>query len=86
MLVEQLAHEAVDVDDPPDLARHVPSDPDDDYLPALALSRSIVTRDIHFDAVEISGLRIVTAGVRMLRGMDPLSSGSAPCGRGQGRC
>lgn len=65
----ELGADALSVEDPDDETRYVPADPDDDYLPALALSAgadALVTRDRHFDGLEIAGLRILTP-VRLVR-------------------
>lgn len=49
--------------DPQEPPRVVPNDPNDDYLVALALRNdadALITRDKHFDAVAVPGLRILT--------------------------
>lgn len=58
----QLSEEGLFVDDPDDPPRIVPDDPSDDYLIALALSagcRFLVTRDRHFEKVDVAGLKII---------------------------
>ena len=58
----QLSEEGLLVDDPADPPRVVPDDPNDDYLIALALATGsgfLVTRDRHFEKVNVSGLRII---------------------------
>lgn len=58
----RLSEESLLVDDPADPPRIVPDDPKDDYLVALALATGsgfLVTRDRHFDKVQVSGLRII---------------------------
>lgn len=60
--VRQLSEEGLLVDDPIDPPRVVPNDPNDDYLVALALSSecdALVTRDRHFERVDVSGLTII---------------------------
>jgi predicted nucleic acid-binding protein len=48
------------VEDPESPPRVVPDDPNDDYLVELAKAYGIlVTRDRHFEKVEVEGLRIV---------------------------
>jgi predicted nucleic acid-binding protein len=67
--VERLRKDGVGFDDPVDPPRVVPSDPNDDYLIALALESgadALITRDQHFDDVSVSGLRIIAPG-RFLR-------------------
>ena len=58
----QLSEEGLLVDDPDSPPRVVPDDPNDDYLIALAFSTGsgfLVTRDRHFEKVDVSGLRII---------------------------
>lgn len=58
----QLSEEGLLVDDPADPPRVVPDDPNDDYLIALALetgSGFLVTRDRHFEKVNVPSLRII---------------------------
>lgn len=58
----KLSEEGLLVDDPNDPPRVVPDDPNDDYLIALALTTGsgfLVTRDRHFEKVDVSGLRII---------------------------
>ena len=60
-LLAVIRSDAILVDDPPS-ARHVPSDPDDDYLVALALASSahvIVTGDTALLALELDRPRIL---------------------------
>ncbi len=68
--VEALAHrieeESIWLADPQAPPRAVPGDPDDDYLVALALAgeaEALVTRDRHFEGVQVGGLRILFPGV-----------------------
>ena len=68
--VEALAHrieeESIWLADPQEPPRAVPGDPDDDYLVALALAgdaEALVTRDHHFEGVQVGGLRILFPGV-----------------------
>ncbi len=59
---KQLAEEALLADDPRDPPRVVPDDPKDDYLVALTLASSadlLVTRDKHFEEVQVRGFAIV---------------------------
>ncbi len=68
-LARRLIEEGVPLEDPADPPRIVPADPNDDYLVALAIESGaefFVTRDHHFDGVEVKGLRIITPG-RLLR-------------------
>jgi putative PIN family toxin of toxin-antitoxin system len=61
-LTQRLREESLLFDDPIDPPRVVPDDPNDDYLIALALASPtnwFVTRDRHFDNVQIEGLTIV---------------------------
>lgn len=58
----QLSEEGLVVDDPQDPSRVVPDDPKDDYLVALVLfsgSGVLVTRDRHFEKVEVAGVSII---------------------------
>ncbi len=61
-LTQRLREESLLYDDPVEPPRVVQDDPNDDYLVALALAASVdcfVTRDHHFDNVQIEGLAIV---------------------------
>jgi predicted nucleic acid-binding protein len=61
----KLEEEGLLVDDPVDPPRAVPDDPNDDYLVALAQSIGsgiLVTRDRHFEKVDVEGLRIIHPG------------------------
>jgi putative PIN family toxin of toxin-antitoxin system len=61
----QIEDESIWLTDSKDPPRRVPSDPDDDYLVALAIDGGadvLVTRDRHFDGVEIPGIRILYPG------------------------
>ena len=61
-LTQRLREESLLFDDPVDPPRAVQNDPNDDYLVALALAASadcFVTRDHHFDNVQIEGMTIV---------------------------
>jgi uncharacterized protein len=65
-LCRRIQEESIWSADPIDPARTVPEDPDDDYLVALALdgeADALVTRDRHFEAVAVAGLRIIYPGV-----------------------
>lgn len=56
----KLAEEGLMNPDPENPPRVVPDDPKDDYLVALAMDPGIlVTRDRHFKAVDVEGLRIM---------------------------
>lgn len=56
----KLAEEGLMRQDPENPPRVVPDDPKDDYLVALATESGIlVTRDRHFEKVDVEGLRIV---------------------------
>lgn len=62
-LTSRLREDALFRADPDEPPRVVPNDPNDDYLVALALESdadALITRDKHFDAVAVPGLRIVT--------------------------
>jgi predicted nucleic acid-binding protein len=66
----RLAEEGLMKQDPKNPPRVVPDDPNDDYLVALAKTPGIlVTRDRHFEKVEVEGLRIV-GPAQALRMMD----------------
>lgn len=61
----KLQEEGLMVHDPQDPARVVPGDANDDYLVALAQeggSGILVTRDRHFEKVDIENLRILKPG------------------------
>jgi trehalose 6-phosphate phosphatase len=73
--VTRLRDEGIGLDDPVDPPRAVPSDPNDDYLVALALDAGadiLVTRDAHFDEVRSKELTIMTPG-RFVRRITELS-------------
>lgn len=58
----KLSEEGMLVDDPENPPRVVPDDPKDDYLVSLTLATGsglLVTRDRHFDKVDVPGLRII---------------------------
>lgn len=58
----RLSEEGLLVDDPADPPRVVPDDPNDDYLIALALATGsgfLVTRDRHFEKVNVSGVQVI---------------------------
>jgi len=62
----RLKEESVFKSDPVDPPRVVSGDANDDYLVALALDSgadALVTRDRHFDALVVPGLRILFPGV-----------------------
>lgn len=62
MFARQLSEEGLFVEDPADPPRVVPDDPNDDYLVAITLATGsglLVTRDRHFEKVEVTGLRII---------------------------
>ncbi|MGH2825417.1 MAG: PIN domain-containing protein [Actinomycetota bacterium] len=59
----RLNEEGLMMDDPEDPPRAVPDDPGDDYLVALARASNsgfLVTRDRHFEKVDVDDLRIIT--------------------------
>ncbi len=61
-LTQRLRAESLQFDDPRDQPRVVADDPNDDYLVALALEARadfFVTRDRHFDKLQIEGVTIV---------------------------
>jgi predicted nucleic acid-binding protein len=61
----KLEEEGLLVDDSVDPPRVVPDDPNDDYLIALVQSTGpgiLVTRDRHFEKVDVKGLRIIDPG------------------------
>lgn len=61
----RLSEEGLLVDDPKDPPRVVPDDPNDDYLVALALASGsgfLVTRDRHFEKVDVADLRVIWPG------------------------
>ena len=56
------------IDDPQDVPRVVPDDPNDDYLVALvrdSKSGFLVTRDRHFEKVAIEEVQIITPRVAL---------------------
>lgn len=58
----RLSEEGILVEDPVDPARVVSGDPKDDYLVALARASNadaLVTRDRHFEKVDVRGLPIM---------------------------
>lgn len=57
----KLVEEGLAAADPVDPPRAVPDDPNDDYLVAVALSEAgiLVTRDRHFEKVDVEGVRII---------------------------
>jgi predicted nucleic acid-binding protein len=68
-LVSRLREDAVHLPDPVGAQRVVPSDPNEDYLVALALTPGtgvLTTRDHDFDAVRVPGVRILSPQ-RLLR-------------------
>lgn len=61
-LTQRLLDESLYFEDPVDPPRVVADDPNDDYLVAVAIEASadhFVTRDRHFDKVQVEGLTIV---------------------------
>ena len=59
---QQLLDEGLLVDDPVNPPRVVPDNTNDDYLIALALTsgcRFLVTRDRHFEKVDVAGLKVI---------------------------
>jgi predicted nucleic acid-binding protein len=61
-LCRRIEEESIYLADPVDPPRVVPGDPGDDYLVALALNGmadALITRDRHFNAVAVEGLRIL---------------------------
>lgn len=60
----KVEEEGLLVDDPIDPPRAVPDDANDDYLVALSLSEAgvLVTRDRHFEKVDVEGLQILNPG------------------------
>lgn len=61
----RLEEEGLMMDDPKDPPRVVPDDPNDDYLIALVQesgSEILVTRDRHFNVVDVSDVRILNPG------------------------
>ena len=61
-LARRLLDESLYFEDPIDPPRVVADDPNDDYLVAVAIEASadhFVTRDRHFDKVQVEGLTIV---------------------------
>lgn len=64
-LCRRIEDESIWLADPKDPPRKVPNDPDDDYLVALAIegeADALVTRDRHFQGVEVLSLRILYPG------------------------